>query len=321
LTLLRAHPNTLVAVALCACVILAVRSDPAWTDTAVLTGIDTLIALSAGLSFGQAGILSMAQGAFAALGAYAAALAAIRLGLPGAAGLALALAVPAAIGYALARALIRLSPLATALATLALGSLVDIVLRGWESLTGGYIGLAGIPGLGLINTPLGYLLLVCAMLCISVFGYENLMHSRHGRALNVIRHDRARARADGVDVNAVLSTALALSAAMAGSAGWVYAHYISYLGPDSLTTNTSIAALLTAVIGGAGYILGPVFGTVLFEALQRFLPAQEAQGLFYGGALVVILLVARQGLLGLAATSWRGRRRLRPVQAPASAAV
>ena len=53
-----------------------------------------------------------------------------------------------------------------------------------------------------------------------------------------------------------------------------------------------------AVVGGAGYILGPVVGTFLLNLLGRLLPAQEAQGLFYGGALIVILVIAPEGLLG-----------------------
>jgi hypothetical protein len=70
------------------------------------------------------------------------------------------------------------------------------------------------------------------------------------------------------------------------------------MSPQSLDTYASISALLMAVVGGAGYILGPVLGTFLLNLLGKLLPAQEAQGLFYGGALIVILIVAPQGLLG-----------------------
>ena len=144
------------------------------------------------------------------------------------------------------------------------------------------------------------------MICLSVLVYENLVQSPYGRALNVIRHNRFRADADGIDVPRLLSAAFAFSAAVAGSAGWLYAHYISFMSPSSLDTHMSISALLMAVIGGAGYILGPLVGTVLFDVLVRLLPAQELQGLFYGGTLILILLVAREGFLGLAARVLRG---------------
>jgi branched-chain amino acid transport system permease protein len=125
------------------------------------------------------------------------------------------------------------------------------------------------------------------------------VNSPFGRALNVIRHNRLRAQADGVDVPRLLSAAFAFSAAIAGSAGWLYAHYISYISPNSLDTHTSISALLMTVIGGPGIILGPLAGTVFLDVLVRHLPAQELQGMFYGAALILILILAPTGLLGL----------------------
>jgi branched-chain amino acid transport system permease protein len=284
-----------VAVASCA----ATSANPVWLDLSVLTGILSLISLSAGLSYGQAGILTMAQGAFAAIGAYAAAISATKFGLPAYAGLAFALTLPAMLAWSLARMVTRMAPLATALATLALGTLVEIVARNWDSVTGGYVGIGGVPPIGGFEKPAAFNVLVWGFVCAAVLLYENLMDSAYGRALNIIRHDRTRAIADGVAVAPLLSVVLALSAAMAGAGGWLYVHYITYMSPQSLDTQTSISALLMAVVGGADFILGPVLGTLLLNLLGKLLPAQEAQGLFYGGALIVILLVARDGLLGL----------------------
>lgn len=272
--------------------------NPVWLDTVVLAGIFSLISLSAGLSFGQAGILSMAQGAFAAIGAYATAVCATKLGLPAWAGLALAIALPAALAWGLARVVTRMPELATALATLALATLLEILSRNWDAVTGGYVGIAGIPPVEGFGTGWRFNVLVWLFVLIAVVLYENLMNSAHGRALNIIRHDRTRATADGIAIAPLLSAMLATSGAMAGAGGWLYAHYITYMSPQSLDTHVSISALLMAVVGGAGYVLGPVLGTFLLTLLGRLLPAQEAQGLFYGGALVVILVVAPEGLLG-----------------------
>ena len=133
---------------------------------------------------------------------------------------------------------------------------------------------------------------------MAVLLYENLMHSAHGRALNIIRHDRTRAMADGIAVAPLLRAMLATSGVMAGAGGWLYAHYITYMSPQSLDTYVSISALLMAVVGGSGFILGPVLGTFLLNLMGKLLPAQEAQGLFYGSALVLILVIAPEGLLG-----------------------
>ncbi|MBU1440352.1 MAG: branched-chain amino acid ABC transporter permease [Gammaproteobacteria bacterium] len=276
--------------------------NPVWLDTVILTGILALISLSAGLSSGQAGILSMAQGAFAAIGAYATAVCATRFGLPFGlpawVGLALAITLPAALAWALARMVTRMPELAVALATLALATLLEIIARNWDSVTGGYIGIAGIPPVEGFSEGWRFNILVWLFVLLAVFCYENLMRSAHGRALNIVKHDRTRAMADGIAVAPLLSAMLATSGAMAGAGGWLYAHYITYMSPHSLDTYASISALLMAVVGGAGYILGPVLGTFLLSLLGKLLPAQEAQGLFYGGALIVILIIAPEGLLG-----------------------
>lgn len=307
---LRYRPNTLLIIAVGALLCSLAPIWPVWLDLAVTVGIFSLIALSAGLSFGQAGILSMAQGGFAAIGAYATAICTTRFGFPAFAGLLLAMALPALLAWGVARMVTRMAPLATALATLALGTLVEIIARNWDSVTGGFVGIVGIPPVAGFETAAAFNVLVWLFVAVAVFVYENLMRSAHGRALNAVRHDRTRAMADGVDVAPLLSAMLALSGAMAGAGGWLYAHYISYMSPQSLDNATSISALLMAVVGGVGYILGPVLGTALLTVLGKLLPAQEAQGLFYGGTLVLILLVARDGLMGGVASlllRWRNR--------------
>lgn len=292
------RPNTVVMLAIGAIVCAVAPLKATWLDTAVLTGIFALISLSAGLSFGQAGILSMAQGAFAAIGAYATAILAARFGLSAWIGLVLALALPSALAWGLARMVSRMPELATALATLALATLLEIVARTWDAVTGGYVGIAGIPPIAGFEQGWAFNILVWGFVLAAVLLYENLANSAHGRALNIVRHDRTRAMADGIAVAPLLSAMLATSGAMAGAGGWLYAHYITYMSPGSLDTYASISALLMAVVGGAGYILGPVIGTFLLILLGKLLPAQEAQGLFYGGALIVILVIAPEGLLG-----------------------
>lgn len=319
MSVLGRKPNTLVMLVFAAVSCALTASNPVWLDISVMTGVLSLISLSAGLSYGQAGILSMAQGAFAAIGAYATAIATTKFGLSPYAGLAFALLLPALLAWSIARTVTQMAPLATALATLALGTLVEIVARNWDDVTGGYIGISGVPPVSGFEKPVAFNLLVWGFVCVAVLLYENLMDSAYGRALNIIRHDRTRAIADGVAVAPLLSAMLAISAAMAGAGGWLYVHYITYMSPQSLDTQTSISALLMAVVGGADFVLGPIIGTLLLNMLGKLLPAQEAQGLFYGGALIVILLVARDGLLGrIRHLSSLFRRNGEPVE-PASA--
>jgi branched-chain amino acid transport system permease protein len=292
----RRNTIVMVVVAVLACTLAPLSAT--WLDTVILTGVFALISLSCGLSFGQSGILSMAQGGFAAIAAYTTAILATRFGLSAWVSLALAMVLPAVLAWGLARMVTRMPELATALATLALATLLEIIARNWDAVTGGFVGIAGIPPIAGFDVAWRFNILVWIFVVLAVMFYENLMSSAYGRALNIVRHDRTRAMADGIAVAPLLSSMLATSGAMAGAGGWLYAHYITYMSPQSLDIHVSITALLMAVVGGAGYILGPVLGTFLLSLLGKFLPAQEAQGLFYGGALIVILIVAPQGILG-----------------------
>jgi branched-chain amino acid transport system permease protein len=285
--------NTL-ALVVCVFIVLPMAGrNPVWTDSATLLGVYALLALSVGMSYGQAGILTLSQGAFASLGAYAAAICTVRWGWPPVADLPVAVIVPALVGFMVARLVARLSPLATALATLAIGSVIAIAIRSADAFTGGYMGIAGVPSIGFVRTPVGYAWLA------------------YGRALNVLRFDQARAAADGVNPPMLASAVFAISSSIAGAAGWLYAHYISFVSPESLDAHLSISALLMAVVGGAEFVLGPILGTLLLDGLTRLLPAAELQGVYYGAALIVILLVARRGIFGLVEGAFAYLRQLR----------
>jgi branched-chain amino acid transport system permease protein len=144
---------------------------------------------------------------------------------------------------------------------------------------------------------------------VVLFLYCNLLHSAFGRAVNTARHDALRAVADGVNVPGVLAAFFAASAAVAGLGGWLYAHEISYLAPESLSTDTALQALLMAIVGGARKPLGPIIGACVLLTIVTYLPAAESQGMVYGGALILILLVAPRGLVNAEWWStWRRRR-------------
>src|SRR5690606_19627118 len=138
-SLLRRQAPTAALAAGVLAITLFVHADPASLDLSITVAIFSLLALSVAASYGQAGVLSVAQAAFAALGGYATAIATTRWDLPVLAGLAAAVAVPVLVAYPLARLVSRLSHLAPALATLLLGEIVVILLREGVRLTGRYL--------------------------------------------------------------------------------------------------------------------------------------------------------------------------------------
>ncbi len=278
---------------------LVISGKSFWLDQSVNIAIFSLMALSVGISYGQAGILSMATAAFTAIGAYATAILSVRYGLSPYAGLVVAIGLPMLCGYLLAHAIGRLSPLPLAIASLILSDLIGVAIREGGDFTGGFVGISGIPRLGLAATVQSMHFLAWGIVLIVLIMYINLMNSSVGRAINTARHDPLRAVADGVSVPRLMASTFALSAGVAGVAGWLYAHHLTYMGPDSMTTQVSISVILMAVVGGARVFIGPIFGCALLLVIGIYLPAAESQGMIFGGILVLVLLVAPKGFLGL----------------------
>lgn len=278
-----------------------VIGQPFWLDNSILVAIFSLMALSVGMAYGQAGILSVATAAFASIGAFATSIVTTHYGLSPLVGLLLAIVLPMVLGYPMARAITRLSPMPLSIATLLLSMVLETAIREGGDFTGGYIGLSGVPRLSFASSAEGMHVLSWAMVLIVLVLYINLTHSAIGRAVKTARHDPLRATADGVDVPRLLASYFALSAAVAGVAGWLYAHHLTYMGPDSLTIHVSIKTMLMTVIGGAQTFLGPIVGAAFLTLINLYLPASEAQGMIFGGTLVFVLLVAPRGMLG---TDW-----------------
>jgi branched-chain amino acid transport system permease protein len=291
------HPAVIAAIGIvAACAVIG--GNLVWLNVSTLIAIYALIALSVGVTYGQAGILSVAQGTFAALGAYTTGILTLKFEWWPIAALPVAVLLPAAIAYPVAYQVVRLSPLALAIATLLFGKIVDVGLRSGGEFTGGYIGLSGVPQLDWFGSPQAFHAVAWLCVFIVVLLYANATSGAFGRAVQTIRHDTLRASADGVGIRQMQSQMFSLGAAIAGLAGWLYAHYTSFISPDSLGLHMSISALLMAVVGGSRYVLGPVVGAILLTLIVKYVPSQEVQGMFYGGSLTLVLLIAPAGIVG-----------------------
>jgi len=302
-TALREHlPAVVLAIAVIISLLLT-AGQPAVLNLVILVGIYGLMATSLGMIYGQAGMMSLCQASFAALGAYSTAIMTAKWGLDPILGLVAALLLPAAIAYPFARLIVKLSALALALATLFLGSTITIMLNQGGDFTGGYLGLGGIPMLSFAATPLKFAVLVWLCVIVSVILYTNLLGTAAGRALNTLRVDAVRSQADGDRGPHRLSMLFAFSASLAGCSGWLYAHYMTYIAPEALSMDISLTLLLMVLLGGARHVLGPVLGAFLLTYLNDLLPA-EMRGLLYGSAIVVVLIIAPRGVLGTLDRVW-----------------
>lgn len=270
---------------------------------AIMAGIYIILTVSLNLIIGYAGQVSLGHAAFYGIGAYGSTLAALHWGLPFPLALALAVLLAAACGLALGLPTLRLKEDYLAIVTLGFGVIVDLVLLNMEGVTGGPDGIMGIPapeffGLSFRAKPL-YLILVAVMVLFTLGLTHRLVNSYHGRALRAIRDHEMTAQVMGVNTPAYKIAIFTLAAGLAGLAGSLYAHYITFINPETFGLHTSILILSMVILGGMGSMAGSVAGAVILtvvpELFRRF---HDYQDLAYGALLIALLIWRPQGLLG-----------------------
>ena len=282
--------------------------------TLVSGGIFAVLALSLNLAWGGAGMVNLGLAGFFAVGAYASALttgAGASFGL----GLVAALCAGVLAGVVVTFATLRLRDDYLAIVTLGFGEVIRLVAVNERWLTNGADGMSGITAplkaeLGLAGFNLFYLAMTSGIVVLLWWGLRRLDRSPYGRALRAVREDPELARFAGKQVLRFKFEAFALSAAIAGLAGALYAHFQSYVSPDLFAPLITIYIFLAVTAGGVGRPLGAVVGgyaVMLFLEAARFFvsvlpglqPVQLAsiQGMLIGVALLLILRWRPQGLL------------------------
>jgi branched-chain amino acid transport system permease protein len=269
---------------------------------AILAGIYIILAVSLNLVIGYAGQVSLGHAAFFGIGAYASTLAALNWHFPFLLAALAAMLFTGIWGLGLGLPTLRLKEDYLAIVTLGFGVIVDLVMRNLE-ITGGPDGIVGIPSpviLGLsFRPPSLYLLLVGLGVALTLLFTYLLVNSYHGRALRAIRDHETTAQVMGINSPAYKVAIFVLSAALAGLAGSLFAHYLKHINYESFGLHTSILILCMVVVGGMGSVAGSVVGAIILTALPETLRQFQAyQDLIYGGLLVALLVWRPQGLLG-----------------------
>jgi branched-chain amino acid transport system permease protein len=268
-----------------------------------------ILASSFNLLLGVTGLFALSHAAFYGLGAYTAALCDVDLGLPLSLGLVAAMAVAGAASLLISIPALRISGDYLVIASLGFQFLVFGVLNNVKSITR---GPAGIPGIHkpsvfgfMLDTPGRFLVLalVLAALCIAVAG--RISASPMGRMLRSIREDEIAARALGKDVIHAKIVVFTIASALAGAAGWLFAHQSSFVSPEMFMIDESIYVLAMVLVGGAGSTLGAVLGAALLVALPELLrfvdlPASLAgasRQMLYAAVLILFLLFRPRGIV------------------------
>jgi branched-chain amino acid transport system permease protein len=271
-----------------------------------------IVALGLMLLAGFTGLVSIGHAAFLGVGAYTEAVLASR-GWPFPLSIAFAALLSAAVGVVVGLPALRVKGIYLSIATLSFGFIVEEAMARWESVTGGNTGIqvAQVRLFGFVLDSSEKFYFLCLAMTIAItFGVLNLLRSPTGRAFVAIRDSEISAQSMGIHLARFKTTSFAISAALAGVAGGLYAHKIRFISPEQFTFIQSIELLMIVVIGGLGSIQGAFFGAVFFISLPQviawgkdYLPASigGATGLqptIFGIILVAFILFEPMGLYG-----------------------
>ena len=276
----------------------------------ILIGIYVILSVSLNLIVGFAGLLSIAHAAFYGVGAYVAALLALKFHSPFLANIVCAVILSGLLGAVVGVPSLRIRDDYFAIATFAFQVITFSIMNNWVAFTGGPMGLPGIPqpaifGWG-ITTHYDFLIVILVLCIVTLWISHKIVSSPFGRVLKAIREDEVFAQAMGKNVASYKVLIFVIGAGMASVAGVMYAYFISFIDPTSFTIMESIFIISIVIIGGAGNIWGSVLGAavlvILPEAL-RFLGmpssiAANMRQIIYGALLVIFMLFRPQGFIG-----------------------
>jgi branched-chain amino acid transport system permease protein len=315
-------------------------SVPLWmTDLYILhvliiTGIFMIAAMSLNLLLGYTGQLSLGHVAFFGIGAYTSSL--VSLGFevhvlpntmvslapkPVWVGMLCGIVMAGLCGWVIGRISFKVRGAYFVIVTVSFAEVVRLVALNWVELTQGPMALNNIPYLRLgvpgwfevsfLRKPANYyLVLVVGVVCYLLI--RRLVQSRAGRAMIALRENEPLATSVGVDVTRFLVLATVVSAAMAGAAGAIYAHYVRIVDPDVFLFIYTVTMVIMVVTGGKGTLAGPVVGGIFFGLLPETLRAAqikpEVQWVIYGVLMILVVYFLPQGIVPALRNWWNGRR-------------
>jgi branched-chain amino acid transport system permease protein len=278
--------------------------------TGVLAGYQSLlnlVLLNCGLALSQfvvlrAGVFSVATPALASIGAYAAGIAALRLGAGAATGLLAATAAGLLAGLLLSLPLARLRGVFQAIATVALVQIVLSLALYATDITGGANGLNGIPKL--VDT-IEILLLLLAI----VYVLASLGRARIGHAFDAIRQDETVAVTLGISAVAHHALAFGVSGAIAGLTGGLMAYHNRSVVPEEFGFGMLVTVLAYVVLGGRRSVLGPLAGAAILSLLPELArPLAENRLIVHGAVLMLVITYLPHGIVDTLQIAYRRRK-------------
>jgi branched-chain amino acid transport system permease protein len=285
---------------------------PYWLAQLTFVLIYAVVGLGLMLLAGFTGQFSIGHAAFLGVGAYTQAVL-VNAGWPFPLALACATGLSAIVGIAIGVPALRVKGIYLGIATLAFGFIVEEGMARWESVTGGNAGLhVKDPALfgWTLSSDAEFYFLCLVVTVLSTLAILNLLRSPTGRAFVAIRDSEISAQSMGIHLARYKTLSFAISAALAGLAGALYAHKIKFLSPEQFNIVQSIDLLLLVVIGGLGSVHGAFLGAIFLITMPQlislgkdYLPQSVGQSpglqaVVYGVVLVAFVMFEPHGLYG-----------------------
>lgn len=267
--------------------------------------IFTIAAMGLNLTLGYAGQISLAQASFMSIGAYTTAILTLA-GWSWWTGAALGILLSFVVGLLLGFPALRVRGHFLAFVTLAFNSLVFLVTRNEDWLTGGTYGLSGMPrpsvlGYAVVKQVPFYYFTVGVFVVAALLLY-GIVRSPWGRAFKALRENPIRAESLGIDTRRITLTSFAIGSAYGGLAGALVTPLVQYIDPGSFALEHSLRILLMVVVGGAGFFFGPMLGTAVVILLPEALRFTAGYYLIiYAAAVIVLMVFCPAGLIGISA--------------------
>lgn len=260
---------------------------------------------------GYAGYVNFGTAAFFGIGVYTAIFLLKAFGAPLLVQIGAAALVGAAMGLGIGLLTLRLRGIFFSIATVAITIIAETLIINWK-----FVG--GATGVQMLRPPVtppfdSYVkmlfVVLAVMVVIAVALARYVQDSRLGRGLRAVRDDEVAAESCGVPTLNLKLVACAISGALMCAAGAPSAMYLQFADPVSaFNLNYSVSALAMSLIGGTSHWIGPVLGAVLLGTTQQFLTvtiSSEINVLVLGLMLVLFVVAAPEGIIGLARRLWR----------------
>ena len=275
-----------------------------------LAEVYVLLGLSTNLLVGIAGIFSVSQAAVFGVGAYIVAQCLMTETMGFVPAMLVASLACIALNVLVTLPSLRVSGDYFVVTSFGIQLLATAVFINWTQGTGGANGLPGIPPPDLfgfaLESNLHLVMLTTVAVALGCLAFRLIMRAPFGRLLRAIREDELAVAAAGKGELQAKVSAAALAGAFAGSAGGLYATFLSFIDPVSFDLDASILLLTMVVVGGARTLAGSIIGPFLLLALPQVLTfidipttiAASARQLIYGVLLIAFMLFRPQGLAG-----------------------